>query len=37
MEKFVYPEMEIIEIKNNDVITTSNLEREPFELEEDQF
>lgn len=37
MEKFTNPTMEIIEIKSNDVIATSDLELNDRELEEDVF
>lgn len=37
MNKFVNPEMEIIEINLNDVITTSDLDLNDWEAEEDRF
>lgn len=37
MKQFINPEFEIIEITANDVITTSDLDRNERELEEDVF
>ena len=37
MKEFTLPEIEIVVLEDCDVVTTSDLETEPFEMPEDRF